>query len=83
VEPAAAAACNETLPLVEPLRTSLPFVPLFAPPVITPLDVTAPAFHTPLVIVPTVAMSEPTSLEAAIEPARSAFRIAPVKESFP
>jgi hypothetical protein len=52
-------------------------------PVSTPLLVTAPAFHTPEVTVPTVAMSVPTSLLAAMEPAKSALRIASVSESFP
>ena len=36
---------------------------------IRPVDVTAPAFHTPVGIVPTVAMSVQINFDAAIEPA--------------
>ena len=38
-----------------------------------PLLVIAPAFHVPLVMVPTVAMSVPTSFDAAMLPASMAF----------
>src|SRR5208337_4182602 len=46
-------------------------------PVIVPELVTAPAFHTPLVIVPTVAISVPTSFDEAMLPASIAFVTTP------
>ena len=41
--------------------------------VISPDVVIAPAFHVPAVTVPTVAMSVPTNLDAAIDPANIAL----------
>ena len=73
VETISSAAVEATL--VVPMPT--PPDEITPVPVTTPLEVTAPALHTPEVIVPTVAMSMPTSLEAAMLPASMALATAP------
>src|SRR4051812_36497844 len=60
-------------------RSPTEYEVMLVPPLLTAIAV---ALQVPVVIVPTVAISVPTSFDAAIEPTRSALRIAPVRLSF-